>query len=206
MRKKKTKIRKILTSNTEGDVGRMFNAKEESLEIIDWLKNFEIKKATIGISGGKDSTVVAKLLSEALGKENVHGILLTDDFESEDYRMGKEVVDYLGINHKDINISSAYRSITTLYNFDEPSSKNNLSRLRTLILYGISQTIGDGSRVVGTTNLSEKTIGWVTKWGDNVADLEPIINFTSKEVVEIGRALDIPDRLIERIPEDGITG
>ena len=73
------------------------------------------------------------------------------------------------------------------------------------ILYALSQSIED-SRVIHTGNLSERWIGYTTVYGDNTGALSPLGNFTSQEVIQIGRYLKIPEKFIVKPPADGLTG
>ena len=77
-------------------------------------------------------------------------------------------------------------------------------RIRMATLYAVSQSLN--GRVVGTDNASEAYIGYSTRWGDNVADLMPILNFTSEEVVAIGDVLGLPYELTHKVPSDGLCG
>ena len=69
-------------------------------------------------------------------------------------------------------------------------------------LYGIAQTLG--YLVIGTGNLCETTVGYTTKWGDSAYDFNPIANFTVEEVLEIGRILGVPEKIIKKSPNDGL--
>ena len=77
-------------------------------------------------------------------------------------------------------------------------------RLRMMVVYGIAAAIG--GRVANTSNYSERYIGWSTKWGDGAGDFAPLANYTVEEVLNIGKELGIPDDLLYKIPEDGLTG
>jgi len=180
---------------------------------IAWLrKYFEdagSPKAVIGISGGKDSTVVAYLCVEALGKDNVVGVLMPND-EQADIADSYEVVNALSIQHITLDISASYNGL--VYQFEDkankPVSKNakvNLApRIRMAALYMVAQTVG--GRVVGTGNLCESILGYYTLWGDGVCDVNPIANMLVSEVVELGEALGVPGHLVHKAPSDGLTG
>lgn len=175
-------------------------------------EKYGINKAVVGISGGKDSTVAAKLLVEALGRENVVGVLMPNGLQR-DINDSLEVVGLLGIRFITVNIGRAW---TQLYNeinetmdslnagVTEAAEVNIAPRLRMTTLYTIAQSLG-GYRVIGTTNKSEDYIGWFTKWGDGGADFEPLIEYTASEVVEIGLELGLPEHLVKKTPADGLT-
>ena len=61
--------------------------------------------------------------------------------------------------------------------------------------------------MVGTANLSESYIGWNTRWDlSNCNDLNPIAGITATEVKAVGRVLGLPDRLVDKVPSDGLCG
>ena len=75
-------------------------------------------------------------------------------------------------------------------------------RARMIMLYAISQT--NNGRVIGTTNLSEFYIGYLTRYGDGGTDVEPIGNLTVTEVLEIGDYLGLPYEWVHKTPDDGL--
>lgn len=192
-----------------------FEVEKETKNIIDWIKNYSIKnnmkKAIIGISGGKDSTIVAKLLCLALGSENVYGVLMPNGIQkdiSDSYR----VVEQLGIDYCIVNISNMYDDLLNKIQLTPRRSKinsvtvNNIPpRLRMTTLYAIASTF-EGGRVVCTGNMCEEFVGYSTKWGDGAGDFAPIINYSVDEVMTIGRYINLPEVLITKPPADGLTG
>ena len=187
-------------------------------EIVDWLRDwFEINgkdcKAIVGISGGKDSSVVAALCVEALGKDRVLGVLMPDG-EQKDISDSYKLVNHLGINYINININKTKSALFEAMLFSEGNFKveniteqakcNLPPRLRMSTLYLVSQCV-DG-RVLNTCNLSETLLGWETRWGDAVGDVAPIVNLTVAEVKQLGYELGLPKELIEKTPSDGLCG
>ena len=169
-----------------------------------------IKGAVVGISGGKDSTIVAKLMVEVLGKENVFGVLMPNG-EQSDISDSYRVVEFLNIPFVEVNIRAAYNDLldSILLKYDnEITTQAAMTippRLRMTTLYAIAQSKGNGWRVRGTTNKSEEYIGWLTKWGDGAADFEPIIDYTVTELRELGMNLGLPDDLVKKVPIDGLA-
>lgn len=198
---------------------KFFDAKEYKNRIVGWIRDWFAAngpdcKAVIGISGGKDSTVVAGLCVEALGKDRVVGVLMPNGHQ-EDYHDAVRVCLALGIDFTTHSIHESYNAIIS--NMESPidgnmygvtaseQTKINLApRLRMAMLYAISQTIG--GRVACTDNLSESYIGYSTRWGDNVGDFAPIAGFTATEVIAIGDALGLPQDLVHKTPSDGLCG
>lgn len=198
---------------------KSFDAKEHKNKIVEWIRDWFVGngpncKAVIGISGGKDSTVVAGLCVEALGEDNVIGVLMPNGYQS-DLEDAIRVCHTLKIKYTIQSIGSAYKAI--LSGMEHPAyggiseltpsiqTKINLApRLRMSVLYAISQTIG--GRVACTDNLSEAYIGYSTRWGDNIGDFAPIVNYTATEVVAIGDELGLPQDLVHKTPSDGLCG
>ena len=197
--------------------------------IINRLKEFQecnhVKGYVLGISGGKDSTVVAKLLVDSIGKENVLGVLMPNG-EQKDIDDSIKVCELLDIDYTIVNISDAYKSmvdeIQSIYDANLPNihggcTKNGKSllisnkaltnippRIRMTVLYAIAQSLG--YLVAGTGNKSERFVGWFTKWGDGACDINPIAHLTCTEVIELGDYLELPYELVHKTPADGLTG
>lgn len=180
--------------------------------IMNWLDNYcaksNTKKVVIGISGGKDSTVAAKILVDYFGKENVFGILMPNG-EQKDISDSIKVVDLLGIEHTTINIGNTYSTFikemkNSKHELNEAAEINVVPRLRMLTLYSFGQSYG--YRVAGTGNLSERLLGYFTKWGDGACDFNILGNLTSLEVMRLGEYLGLPLELCYKAPADGLTG
>lgn len=206
-----------------------FDAESVKNEIVQWIykwfqKNGPGCNAVIGISGGKDSSVVAALCVEALGKDRVIGILMPNH-EQSDIGDAYKLVAHLDIRHATINVGQAVDSLshdinhTKLWthgatNFDSedfdtvamPSqAKINLPpRIRMATLYAFSQSLN--GRVANTCNLSEDYVGYSTRYGDSVGDFSPLSLLTTDEVIAVGRACNLPDELVEKVPSDGLCG
>ena len=176
--------------------------------------------AVIGISGGKDSSVVAALCVEALGKDRVIGVLMPNGKQS-DIEDSIDLVEHLGIPFTQVNIFDGYNGIIknfdnmyiqqpdgsrrgSFINISEQTKINLPPRIRMATLYAISQSVN--GRVACTDNLSESYIGYSTRWGDNVGDFSPLVSLTSEEVVAIGDALGLPYDLVHKTPSDGLCG
>lgn len=188
-----------------------FNASKECENIINWIREYfknqpSAKGAIIGISGGKDSSVVAKLLVEALGKERVFGVLMPNG-EQKDITDSLRIVDILGINHKIVNIEKAYNGLLDgiVEDILSVDAKINIPpRLRMTTLYAIGATMH--YRICGTGNKSEGFVGYTTKWGDNAFDFNPIGDLTTEEVIAVGDSLGLPYELVHKTPSDGLSG
>lgn len=200
----------------------MFNARKVKDDLIQWIRDwFEENgpdcNAVIGMSGGKDSTIVAALCVEALGTDRVIGVLMPNKVQV-DINVARDIVNYLGIRSLELDIWTAGsdiidRIIKSAYNnrkdFPEFSISNqtrvNLPpRIRMTTLYAISQSVN--GRVSNNCNLSEDYVGYSTRWGDSVGDFAPLANLTVTEVKAIGYELGLPVEFIEKVPSDGLCG
>lgn len=200
----------------------IFNAKKATDACIEWIQDWFNENgkgcnAVIGISGGKDSTVVAALCMKALGRDRVIGVMLPDGIQP-DIADSREIIRNLGIHGTEYNIGdastamvenlSAVKVLAGQLGFLEiPSrqARENLPpRLRMAALYMIAQNFN--GRVSNNCNLSENWIGYSTIYGDTAGDFSPISCFTASEVVAIGRVLGIPERFLIKPPSDGLCG
>ena len=191
-----------------------FNAMKVKNDCVEWIRDWFSHNgygcnAVIGISGGKDSSVVAALCVEALGNDRVIGVLMPQDHQ-EDIDDSYAIVNHLGIKHKVINIGPTIDfMLLQLHSCDDMTvseqTKINLPpRIRMATLYAVSQSVN--GRVANTCNLSEDYIGYSTRWGDSVGDFAPLANLTSDEVVAIGDACGLPRELTHKTPSDGLCG
>ena len=189
-----------------------FNARKVKDDCVNWIREWFEKNgkgcnAIIGISGGKDSSVVAALCVEALGKERVIGVLMPNGVQSDiDYSYG--LVRFLGIGSITVNIEDAVNGV--LGNLREcitPSEQTKINlpcRIRMATLYAVSQSLN--GRVANTCNLSEDYIGYSTRYGDSAGDFSPLANLTSDEVIAIGAECGLPEILVMKTPSDGLCG
>ncbi len=188
----------------------MFDALKVKNECVEWIRDFFEKNgkgcnAVVGISGGKDSSIVAALCVEALGRDRVIGVLMPCG-EQSDIDMAKLLVTHLGIKHYIVNIKDAVDGVKNSIPFElsEQSRVNLPPRIRMSVLYAVSQS--HNGRVANTCNLSEDWVGYSTRYGDSVGDFSPCSNITVAEMKEIGALLGLPDVLINKVPSDGLCG
>ncbi|SFB83773.1 NAD(+) synthase [Butyrivibrio sp. YAB3001] len=203
-----------------------FDANSKIDEIIKWIQdwfneNGPKASAVVGVSGGKDSTIVAALLVRALGKERVVGVLMPNG-EQKDIEDSKKVVELLGIKNYIVNINAAVEGLygaiekavkenpddTGLFvkELTKDSKINTPPRMRMATLYAIAQSLPNGGRVANTCNKSEDYVGYSTKYGDAAGDFSPCSDFTVTEMRLIGDALGLPKELIHKTPSDGLSG
>ena len=189
--------------------------KTDVNHIIDWIRNYFADNgpeanAIVGISGGKDSTVVATLCALALGRDRVIGVLMPQEYQH-DIDVSYDVVESLGIRNFTVDIGNAcnalYDSLRSgVHTDDLPHGvlSNAPARIRMTTLYAIAAMFH--GRVANTCNFSETYVGWETKYGDAAGDFAPIAMYTTEEVIEIGRIIGVPERFLLKTPEDGLSG
>lgn len=192
------------------------NPKRTKNEIVQWIREYFAANgndccAVIGISGGKDSSVVAALCVEALGAERVIGVLMPNG-RQKDIADSKLLVDTLGIASITVDIGGAYSKMVDVVGRAMPSGVSNQAavnlppRLRMATLYMVAQSLARGGRVANTCNRSEDYVGYSTKFGDSAGDFSPLANIMVHEVRQIGYELPIPRELVDKTPSDGLCG
>ena len=194
-----------------------FNAKEVKNRVVQWIRDwFEANgkgcNAVIGISGGKDSSIVAGLCVEALGKDRVIGVTMPNGVQK-DIADSMKLINHLGIKHCCVNIGETYNALMAevkkeLGTLDKDIANQTVinmpPRLRMTALYAISQSMS--GRVANTCNLSEDWVGYSTRYGDAAGDFSPLGGLTVQEVKAIGKELGLPIELVEKTPSDGLCG
>ena len=198
------------------------NYKELANNIIEFIKNYykenNLKGAVIGISGGKDSGVVAGLFSKALGPENVLGIWMPCHSKDEDKKNARLVASHFGFELKDFDLTNIYDNYVKQIKDNFEVEDNNLvdaninikPRMRTATLYyhaAMMSKIKQGTYIVaGTSNKCEIYVGYFTKGGDNVADIQVLADLTVEEVIGVGEYIGVPEVVVKKTPDDGLSG
>lgn len=190
------------------------DAKKTKIEIVQWIRDYFDENgpecsAVIGISGGKDSSIVAALCVEALGKDRVFGVLMPNGAQH-DIKDSHTLVNTLGIEHCTINIGGAVERLTLELrghmSMTEQAKVNLPARIRMATLYAVAQSLPNGGRVANTCNRSEDYVGYSTKFGDSAGDFSPLSSLLVSEVCQVGHELPIPAELVDKVPSDGLCG
>ena len=190
----------------------MFNAEKVKNECVLWIRDFFEKNgkdcnAVVGISGGKDSSIVAALCVEALGKDRVIGVLMPCGVQG-DIDCAIQLVEHLDIKNYTINVKDAIDGLlSSMPEGLELSSQTRTNlppRIRMATLYAVAQSVN--GRVANTCNLSEDWVGYSTRYGDAAGDFSPLANMTVTELKQIGRVLGLPLNLVDKTPIDGLCG
>ena len=200
---------------------KRFNAKKEVEKIVKFIRNYykenNLGGAILGISGGKDSGVVAALMTEALGKENIIGVTMPCHSKSQDRTDAKLVSDYYRFKLINFDLTKTFdtfkNELNNLGAFTEEHLKNSdinvKPRLRMSTLYYLAALFSALNNktylVVGTSNKCELFVGYFTKGGDSVHDIAPIADFTVDEVIALGEYLNVPKEVLYKKPNDGLS-
>ena len=190
------------------------NVEDHIDHIVKWIKKYFVKngpnsKAVIGISGGKDSSIAAALCVRALGCDKVIGVKMPQG-EQHDIDCANRLIESLGINSLEVNIGEAcaaeYKALEAAgIEMNHQIITNTPARIRMTTLYAVAASVG--GRVCNTCNLSEDYVGYSTKYGDSVGDFSPLSEYTVRDLLIIGDALDELDKdLVHKTPEDGMCG
>lgn len=177
--------------------------------IKDWFEeNGKGCNAVIGISGGKDSTIVAALCVKALGKDRVIGVLLPNG-EQSDIGDSYEICDILGIRSYKMNIekgvNATYEEMLRCgLEITQQVRENTPPMERTKCIRSVCRS--QNGRMMNTCNWSEDYIGYFTIGGDGEGDFAPLADLTATEVIKIGHYLGLPKNLVDKTPSDGLCG
>ena len=196
---------------------KAFDAKQVKDQVVKWIRDwFEDNgkgcNAVIGISGGKDSSTVAALCVEALGRDRVIGVTMPNGVQK-DISDSMMLINHLGIRCFNVNIANTYQALMNAIGeqfapdgveISRQTVINMPPRLRMTTLYAISQSMN--GRVANTCNLSEDWVGYSTRYGDAAGDFAPLGGLTVAEVIAIGKELGLPTELVEKTPSDGLSG
>lgn len=190
------------------------NAAHYAHQIAGWIgtqvRDANRKGVIFGMSGGIDCSVVARLCQ--LAEIDMHLVLMPygDDMErTTSYRHSMELVEKFDMAYHIFDIKPAVDALSSDYFASEANAANiELSqanirpRIRMTYLYQLAQM--SGRFVSGTSNMSERLVGYFTKWGDGACDINPLAMLTKQEVYTLARYLEIPDSIINKKPSAGL--
>lgn len=166
----------------------------------DAVHKVGFERAIIALSGGLDSALVAYLIAEAIGPENVLAIRMPYKSSSPDSLADAQaVVDALGVRCDTVDITPMVDPL--LARFPDASTLrrgNIMARMRMVVLY--DQSAASGGLVIGTSNKTETLLGYSTIYGDNAAAVQPIADLYKAQVRQLAAALDLPPSILTKPP------
>ena len=186
----------------------MIHTQEVIDEIVDWIKmkviNANAKGLVFGLSGGIDSAVIAALSKKAFSEDSL-GLIMPIHSDPRDEEHALLVANALNLKTIKVDLGGTYDSFLKSTNSEYENKLANANikpRLRMTALYYFAQN--NGYLVVGSSNRAEFEVGYFTKHGDSGSDLLPLGDFVKSEVIELAKALEIPDIIINKPPSAGL--
>jgi len=166
----------------------------------DEIRNTGTQRAVIGLSGGVDSALSAFLSAEALGKENVLGVLMPYKTSNPRSQQDAElVVKALGIQSRLVDITPMVDAfVSTIGDVERIRLGNVMARQRMIVLYDYS--VREQALVVGTGNKTETLLGYTTLFGDNACAINPLGDLYKTQVWDLARAIGVPREIVEKQP------
>ena len=189
------------------------NPEKVSEELINWMKEkvqqAGAKGVILGISGGIDSAVAAILAKKAF-PEDCLGVMMPCGNSVEDLLHAQLLTACCHMEDCLVDLEKIYdallKNLSSYVALDSPEEKaarsNIKPRLRMTTLYYLAQS--KGYLVLGTSNKSELTVGYFTKYGDGGADLLPLGDLTKQEIYELAEYLGVPEVICKKAPSAGL--
>ncbi|NHN60202.1 MULTISPECIES: NAD+ synthase [Halorussus] len=163
-------------------------------------------RAVLGLSGGIDSTLTAYLAVEAIGEENLRGLVMPGEVSDEENMSDAEwVAQELGIPYDVIEINPIVDTFLDAFPEAEDTQVavgNARARTRAVLNYLVANH--EGAVVLGTGNRTEAQVGYFTKYGDGAVDCHPIGNLYKQQVRQLAARVGVPDELVEKTPTAGL--
>lgn len=187
----------------DDELGCRMGRVEQMIRYAYW--NTGCSGIVIGLSGGVDSAVAAAFCCRAVGPDKVLGLLLPSPVSNTaDLDDATALCQQLGMAHRVVPIGPMLDAFRSMEGFTEtPYLLGNLmARIRMTVLY--YQANREHRLVCGTSNQSEYMLGYCTKWGDNAADIQPLLHLHKTEVYVVAEELGIPEPIRKKAPSAGL--
>lgn len=183
---------------------RMYNSCVEQTK--KFVHNSGFEDVVIGLSGGIDSSLVAKIALDAFGKDHVHGVILPGPYTSQDsINDAKKLSENLGIDYQIIFINSSYEAVVNAFNscetnISDMTSQNIQARLRTIMIMALSNE--NNWLMLNTSNKSEVYTGYSTLYGDMAGGFAPIGDIYKCDVYKMCVAKNLQEqRMFENLED-----
>ena len=166
----------------------------------DAVTKVGFERAILNLSGGIDSALVAFLVAEAVGPENVLALRLPYKSSSQDsLDDAQAVIDALGVRSDTIEITAMVDPLLARFPDASNLRKGNImARMRMVVLY--DQSVAFRALPIGTSNKTETLLGYTTIYGDNAAGVQPIADLYKAQVRQLARAIGVPSSVIDKPP------
>jgi len=188
------------------------NTEELAEKLVSWIRDRVLaagcKGVVVGMSGGLDSSVLAVLCYRAF-PQSMLGILMPCYSSQEEVEHAQAVANQFSIPTEKVALDNVFDALLRVLPDNDVDSnisrvaKGNLkARLRMLTLYYFANRLN--YMVVGSSNRSELSVGYFTKYGDGGVDIMPLGNLVKRQVKELARFLGIPQPIIDKPPSAGL--
>jgi NAD+ synthase len=187
----------------DAELGCRMGQVEQMIRYAYWKSG--CKGIVIGLSGGVDSAVAASFSCRAIGGDKVLGLTLPSNVSNPaDIKDAATLCKQLGMDHRVMSIEPILEGFKTMPDFKESRHLlgNLMARIRMTVLYYHANR--EQKIVCGTSNRSEYMLGYCTKYGDNAADLQPLLHLYKTEIYEYAEELGIPGSIMKKAPSAGL--
>lgn len=188
------------------------NAEQIADRLVSWIREkvspCGCKGVVLGMSGGLDSSVLAVLCHRAFPQSTL-GLIMPCYSIREDVEDARAVATKFSIPTETVVLDSVFDALLKILphnkvdpNVSQRAEANLKARLRMLTLYYFANRLG--YMVAGSSNRSELSVGYFTKYGDGGVDIMPLGNLVKGQIKELASFLGIPKQIIDKPPSAGL--